>query len=314
MKILIKGVDRSNFNYKKIEGFFNAFSKMGETEWVTNMFDCRSDDYDIVFGEINLSELEKNADRFLKMNIKKLIFWRTYSIKKLIKVSNYKKDTLVINAYKTNILNRDIVSRAVKYGISDYQVCEDEGVNLNDVLSWNLEKLPCNLRLCYLPCCLSERTNYVENRPYDVCYFGSIGNRPGVKKALDILSKKYKIITNEYDKVGIMSPEKCFNFYKESKVTLSEQIDPVIMEYPVRLGESTSTGCRLFLIEPIDIRDKSNPLIPDYTPCNNVEDMVSNVEMYLSEYSTSKSKEGYDNFNSTYDNAVSYLTEYVCRG
>ena len=53
MNILVKGIDKSNFNYKKIEGFYNAFSKIGKTEWVTSMFNCKRDDYDIVFGEID---------------------------------------------------------------------------------------------------------------------------------------------------------------------------------------------------------------------------------------------------------------------
>ena len=41
MRILVVGCGKSNFNYRKIEGFYNSFSKIGETEWVEKMFDCK---------------------------------------------------------------------------------------------------------------------------------------------------------------------------------------------------------------------------------------------------------------------------------
>ena len=96
--------------------------------------------------------------------------------------------------------------------------------------------------------------------------------------------------------------------YKKSKVTISEQVNPVILEYPVRLGESTSTGCRSFNLEKIPLNCQ-NLLIPDYTPCLDVQEMLSKIKIYLDNYTINIAHDLYTNFNSTYDNAVSYLLD-----
>lgn len=312
MKILLVGCGRNDFNYRKIEGFYNSFSKIGEIEWVQKMFDCEKDEYDIVFGEINLSEIENNIDRFIKMKIKVQIMWRTYTYEKLLQLVSRKPDTFFINAYKSNILDNDIrlkfIEKYKKLDVANYQVWEDEGV---DLMKFNIKDLPTNLELCYLPCSLSEQEKFVEDKIYDICYFGTIYNRPDVSKCLDILSSKYKILTNAWDKHGLKSPNECYQLYKNCKVTLSEQVHPVILEYPVRLGESTSTGCRLFLSESIKCNDPFNGLIPDYTSCDNVDDMINKIDYYLQNFDINHSKELYNNFVSTYDNAVSFLLKKI---
>jgi len=309
MRILVVGCGKEDLiNHRKIEGFYNSFSKIGECEWVQKIFDCKYNEYDLVFGEIHLSEIKQNLDKFINMNIKSVVIWMTYSPKKIIELVNLKKDTHFINAYKTNILNKDIIHQYIeKYKIDEYQIYKDEGVFFKEILNFDFEDVPSNLEFCYLPCSLSEKEEFFSNKPYDICYFGSLNNRPVVKVAIQILSKKYNVIANGYDISGIKTPYECYQLYKSCKVTLSEQVHPVVLEYPVRLGESTSTGCHLFLIEPIKCNDVKNKFIPDYTSCQSVEDLVNKVSEYIDNFDIKNSKDIYDNFSSTYDNAVEYI-------
>ena len=313
MRILVVGCGKEDVvNHRKIEGFYNSFCKIGECEWVQNFFDCKYDQYDIVFGEIHLSELKSNFERYLKMNIKYQIIWMTYSIDKIIDLAVSKKNTHFINACKTNIFDRKISSEYIyKFKNDSYQIYKDEGVRFYDILNFDFDRVPENLEFCYLPCSLSEKEDFTDEKIYDICYFGTLNNRPGVKSALEGLSKKYKIIANGYDISGVLTPVECYNLYKKTKVTLSEQVHPVILEYPVRLGESTSTGCRLFLIEPIDCSDINNNLIPEYTQCNDVDDMINKVSNYIDNYELDISKKLYENFNSTYDTAINFILSKI---
>lgn len=313
MRILVVGCGKEDvINHRKIEGFYNAFSKIGECEWVQNFFDCKYNEYDIIFGEIHLSQLRSNINRYLNMKIKSQIIWMTYEPEKIIEIANLKKDTYFISACKTNIFNEKITTKFIENFKDDsYQIYKDEGVRFNNILKFDFQKTPDNLEFCYLPCSLSEKEDFVEEKIYDICYFGTLGNRPGVKLALDELSKKYKVKANGYDISGVLTPQECYNLYKKTKVTLSEQVHPVILEYPVRLGESTSTGCRLFLIESIDCNEETNDLIPDYTHCDNVQDMIDKVSNYIDNFEISTSKELYQNFKSTYDTAVSFILNKI---
>jgi glycosyltransferase involved in cell wall biosynthesis len=310
MRILVVGCGKSNFNYRKIEGFYNSFSKIGETEWVEKMFDCKYEEYDIVFGEVIISEIYENLERYLNMTIKDQFIWMSYSYNKMIELSNLKKDTNFIIGYKTNVLDKGIVKSFIEKHGKSYQVYKEEGFDMNEYFNFN-PILPSNLDFCYLPCCLSEKEDFMSEKKYDICYFGSIQNRPGVKNVLDALSSKYKILENKYDTQGIKNPDECYQMYKQSKVTLSEQVHPVILEYPVRLGESTSTGCRLFLIENIDIYDKQNKFIPEYTSCSSYEDAIKKITDYLENFDIKKSKDLYENFTATYDNAVEFIIKKI---
>lgn len=313
MRILVVGCGKEDLiNHRKIEGFYNSFSKIGECEWVQKMFDCKYDEYDLVFGEIHLSEIKENIDKYINMKIKSQVIWMTYSPDKIIELANLKKDTFFINAYKTNIFNSRITEKFTDLFKQDaYQIHKEEGVYFTEIIKFNFSEVPSNLHFCYLPCSLSVKEEFVYDKVYDICYFGTLNNRPGVKRAIEILSKKYKIMANGYDISGIKTPAECYELYKSSKVTLSEQVHPVILEYPVRLGESTSTGCKLFLIEPIDCNDVDNEFIPDYTSCKGVEDLVTKVSDYIDNFRIETSKQLYDNFMSTYDNAVQYILNKI---
>lgn len=305
MKILLVGSGPDNHNYKKIEGFYKAFSKMGNVEWVQDIFDCKSTNYDICFAESNIDTVINRIEEYKSLKIKKQIFWTCADIHKLIKIATVVKETSFINAYKSNVLDdRILIEYQNKFG-GEYQKVGWEGINISDYLNIGSFKID-NLILFYLPCCLSEQHDFVEEKIYDICYFGTIRNRPNVARVIDALSSKYNIIVHAWDRDGIKHPEECYNLYKQSKITLSEQVHPVILEYPVRMGESTSTGCKLFLLEEISIKSDSD-LIPEYESCFSYSEMIEKIENYLSNFKIENSKKIYDQFLSTYDNAVQKL-------
>jgi len=307
MNILVTGIGKENFNYKKIEGFYNAFSKIGEVEWVIDISKCKKKHYDIVFGELSLDFLFSNIDLYKSINIKHHIIWSCFDIQKLNRLSSLRKDVNFICANKSNIFNRKIVDEYIsKYGY-EYMRIGEEGVNLLDTLNENSD----NLKLVYLPCSLSEKPQNVSNdKSLDICYFGTLNNRPNVNKALHFLEKKYSIVTNCWDRVGVMNPEECFDYYKKSKITISESISPNILEYPVRLGESTANGCRLFLYEHIPLKTE-NILIPDHTYTSDFDTFIREIENYLDNFRIEQSYELHNNFTSTYDNAVKFLLNEI---
>ena len=308
MRILVVGCGKSDFNYQKIEGFYKAFSKIGETEWVQSIFGGHHNEYDIVFGEVSFSEIMGNVARYQSMKIGLQFTWMSFNIENTIKLANLKPETLFINAYKSNFLNSETVVKHISKHGSSYQFWKDEGVILDDFLNIDEKVLPPNLRLSYLPCSLSTKEDFIEDKEYDICYFGSLKNRPGVEECLNHLSKKYKVLTNAYDKGHMKDPNECYNLYKKCKITLSEQVHPVRIEFPVRLGESTSTGCRLFLIDDLEIVE-DNFFVPDYTSAKTPGELVNKIESYLDNFDIKDSIKLYEDFKSTYDNAVSLILE-----
>lgn len=309
MKILIVGIEKSNMNSRKIEGFYNSFRKLGEVEWVTNLFQCKSREYDIVFGEMSIGEILNRFQEYKNLDIRVHILWRTFDISRLVQLADAKKDTFFISACKSNILDRSITSEFIRNYGEEYQMYEDEGVSLVEFTK-DLQISRQNLHLCYLPCSLSEKEEFISEKPYDICYFGTIRNRPAVEIALTELAKHYRVLTNTYDTTGIMHPNQCYELYKQTKTTISEQVHPVILELPVRLGESTSTGCKLFLFEPIQLI-APNKLIPNYTSCQSTQSLITEISRYLDNYSTVSSRDLYNSFEATYDNAVRYLLDIV---
>jgi hypothetical protein len=307
MNILVLGVGKENFNYKKIEGFYNSFSKIGEVEWVLDITKCSKKSYDIVFGELSLDFLLSNIDYYKTIDIKHHIIWSVFDLPKLKTLCSMRKDVNFICAYKSNIFDKKIVNEYIlKYGY-EYMRTGEEGINLNNMDYVGFE----NLKLIYLPCSLSEKPkDFFSEKKIDICYFGTISNRPNVNRALGILSQKYNVITNCWDRVGVMNPEECFDYYKKSKITISESINPNLLEYPVRLGESTANGCRLFLYEHLPLKTE-NELIPEHTYTSDFDTFMYEIEKYLDNFKIEQSYDLYNNFTSTYDNAVKFLLTQI---
>jgi hypothetical protein len=311
MKILLVGINKTNINYKKVEGFYNAFSKIGIVEWVQDIFSCKGTGYDLCFGEININDILSNIESYKNLKIKTQIFWSSFCLQKIIFLANLIQESNFFCYYKSNVLNKDILTQyKSKYGES-YQFSGCEGLNVNDFIKLESSKILKNLTIGYLPCCLSEKGNeFCNEKIYDICYFGTILNRPRIAKILNHLSNKYNVISTAWDKNIKVSPNECIEYYKKTKLTISEQISPVVLEYPVRMGECSANGCKFFLLEEVALKH-DNFFIPNYEFSFSEDELISKIEIYLQNYELQSSFELFNSFISTYDNAVQHLIRRI---
>ena len=310
MKILLVGVNNTNINYKKIEGFYNSFSNFGNVEWVQNIFLANETDYDLCFGEIDIDEILNNIEKYNRLKIKNQIFWVTLGLGKIKLLSELLNHINFTCLYKSNILNDDIlIQYKKKYG-NNYQNFLYEGIIIDDFINIQ-KKISDNLNIDYLPCCLGEKTNFIKNKEYDMCYFGTLNNRPNVKYILDYFKKKYNVISNGWDlNPTSFSPDDCIEIYKKTKLTISEQIQPVVLEYPVRLGECSVNGCVMFLLEDIPLKCE-NKMIPNYISGFNNEDLINKIENILNYYDVNMSYELHKTSENTYNDAVKFLLNKI---
>jgi len=308
MKIIVVGIGKDNHNYRKIEGFFDAFSQVGEVEWLQQdwIYTCKHQSYDLVFGEISFSYLFNNIEKFKSLNIKSIVTWVTADINKLVEFSLTKRETKFVNLYKSNLFNKKILKEYKKIYGDTYQQTLDEGIAVEDFLNLQDKKITDNLSIDYLPCSLSK-LGKTEEKIYDVCYFGTINNRPIVREIINDLKKKYRVFTNFSDVDSVLKPEECFSLYSKSKLTISEQVYPVPLEYPVRLGESSANGCKCFIHSSFDIKDSQNPLIPDHIISNDKKKLIEEIDQFLESYTDDYAKKMIDNFSATYENAANFI-------
>lgn len=302
MNILLVGIGKDNYNYRKIEGFYNAFLKLGTVEWVQNIFEATSREYDICFGETDLHDLFNQ--KYSEFFIKKQVLWCVYQPSKLIDLAIKYPNTVFVNLYKSDILNENLTSKYIESFGNLYQICPPHGIDFT-TFKKDLKNLPNNLLLDYLPCCLSETTEFHRDKLYDICYFGTMHNRPIVSNILNKLQNKYKILMHNANG-SPMNPNECFSLYKQCKIAISEQVDSVALELPVRLGEATANGCKMFILEKIPVNQKHR-FIPHYESCFTENEMISKIENYLDNFKLEDLEIIHKNFNQTYDNAVEFI-------
>jgi spore maturation protein CgeB len=102
----------------------------------------------------------------------------------------------------------------------------------------------------------------------------------------------------------VIHPERCIEFYKETEFVLHEQVQPVILEFPVRVGEATACGSKIILFEELNLYEEAvlTKKIPELIKFSSFEDFSQKIG------SLSSSKEEavkiVENFNFTYDNAL----------
>jgi hypothetical protein len=243
------------------------------------------------------------------MNIKNHIIWASYDLEKIKKLANEKQETNFLILYKSNILKESIRNHYIEINGNLYQNTGEEGLDLMNP-EYSKIKILENLEIGYLSCALSEDAGFNCDKDIDLCYFGTIGNREGVLKSISSLSNKYNVVTHYSDRDSPIPPDECIEYYKRSKACISEQVWPVVLEYPVRMGECTARGCRLFLIENISLKCDSH-LVPVYTSCKNSQEAIYNISKYLEEFSISDANNLCKDFRSKYTDAVDYILERI---
>lgn len=325
MKALIFGIGSGNYNYKKIEGFINGFRTLG--------YDVHHYQHDISYdllrshGDVDVvfTESSKIYDNY--NNIKNIIFWTNYDIDTIISLATANPKLNIILGPKSFIFDQSINEEYTKkFSTPFYQKISFEGQNLlyiNNVLRKSIKlnesayKIRDNLTLLYMPCTLSlkqDKDSIKQNR-YKFGYFGTGNNRPGVVEVLKYLRNhpKYKneTIVN-FVETGLITPEKCLEYYKETEYVLHEQVHPVILEYPVRVGEATACGSTILMIEDLPLYEKVSQLdkIPEVKKFKTAKNLIDSIESFPSQNLEQRTNKALI-FKHTYLNSISSLMEHM---
>lgn len=319
----VMGVGKTNYNYKKIEGFIKAFQKKG---------------YDVVhasrippskelanLGPIDVAFSEYGVEFEDYSNIKTFISWANYPIESMIALANKHPSTKFILAPKSLMHNVELVNEYQNRFGKDYQVThalegQDIGVLIEKLKALSKPsyldprigryRLLDNLSYVYAPCCLSEKIapELLKPNKFKFAYFGTIGNRPRVLEALRFLDSKGVPLCVNFVENGVVSPEDCMEIYKETEYVLHEQIQPVILEHPVRLGEATAHGCKIVAIEDINLQEHATKFVPDYMKFTSVDEFKTAFNDGL--FPTRNLEERQEqarSFYQTYDNMLGHL-------
>ena len=324
-KALVFGVDRSNYNYKKCEGIRDAFISLGyETHYHLqhlNASELKS------YGEIDVifTEWDYRIEKF--ENVKNVIFWCNMDITKKITLAKNNPQTNIILAPKSYMFDLEVNQAYNNICHTDiYQSFGHEGQNLNVVnmlLSNNsLQRIDLttyqlgNFYFSYMPCTLSDPCLFetVKEARYKFGYFGTGRNRPQIQAIYNVLKQdsfyKDKLIFNFVEN-GVISPEECISYYKETEYVLHVQVNPVLLEYPVRAGEATANGCKILLIEELPLYEKAinTGLIPEmikFNSANNLLNEITNIPVRSFKERQNQAR----NFNHTYLESISRLEKF----
>lgn len=298
-------------NYKKPMGFFNSFVKKNIK--IDHMKDgnygCSSKTTDLLFGESHDLTCDFSKNKFV-------VFWDNIEINKIKQIAHRFSETIFVIATKSWIFDHNINSSFCSKYDNKYAYFNRENIyfNLshieenikNNIIDRqdNLYKLSDNLYLTYLPCSLSEDSPCdTQNREYDVVYIGSTHNRPFVSKAIDFLKNKYNIFSTYEKKIG---PEEAINIYEKSKVAIHEQVSPVLLEHPVRLGECRRKGCSFVSLSEFVLPNQTQ-LIPDFHHCSNYDVFVETIEQQINSFNAVPYT------TNTYDNALEFILKILQR-
>lgn len=317
MKIIITG-DISTRDKFKLTGFINSFSNIinSNVEYLEPNKLINSHSCDILFGE---SGIWLDIDY---TNIKNVFIWSVISIDKILNLSTKFKNTKFFICSKSILHDENIIKdyRNI-YKSDDYLIYGVEGVNvqnfinellISEKINKNLFRINNNTFYFYLPCCLADSNIYNKvEKNIDITYFGTIENRPRLKKLVDKLKQNgLNVVTNEQN--NYITPEECVSYYNRSITTLHEQVGPVYLEYPVRLGEASYCRSKVFSIDDMELSNYSNndENLPNYISSNSIDDIFERIVKYIERYKNSEILDEDNNYNYTYDYYSSKILEY----
>lgn len=298
-------------NFKKPLGFLNSLKKKNIHIDHMNQgnFGCSKNNTDLFFGECHDLTCDFSKNKFV-------IFWDNIELKKIKQIANFYKKTIFLIATKSWIFDENINKTFCKKYDSKYAYFGRENIYLdineinnelkNTLLDSKLDlyKISKNLYLTYLPCCLSEdEPNFNNFRQYDIIYVGSVHNRPIIKKTIDFLKTKYNVFSTYDKKIG---PLEAISMYSNTKVAIHEQVAPVLLEHPVRLGETRRQGCSFISFSEF-VLPNNIELVPDYTECYNYDVFIEEIEKNIKNYKNNPY------ILNTYDLAIDKLFKIIER-
>jgi len=326
MKAIVYGADKSNYNYKKIEGFVNALSALGyETFHYSKSL---TPEQLKSHGVIDLFFTESDILYQDYTNVRNIIFWTNFKINNIINLALKHPALNIILAPKSYMYDININHLySETFKTYDYQCIGFEGQNLlriNSILDKSEKKndvtykILDNLHVVYMPCALAEKQDMssIQESKYKFVYFGTGNNRPGILKIANYLSNhsdlKNKIKFNFVEN-GKIDPEQCILYYKQAQYVLHEQVQPVILEYPVRMGEAAACGCNIIMIEKLPLYEtvSKTKLIPQTVlKFKSADEIITSIDK-LPEISLQERKTNAMNFVNTYINSIRYITKFL---
>jgi hypothetical protein len=293
-KVFVTG-DISTRDKLKLTGFIDGFSKISETTYLQPRLKDRieaNDYYDVIFGESgDWCDIEYT-------NIGNVFMWCVIDPNTIRAISEKYPDTNFYICSKSLIHDIDVTNEYIeKYGTSSYMKHGMEGVDIREFseviansekIDNGLYKITQNLFYLYLPCSLVAENLKSENlnKDIDITYFGTRNNRPGVSNILNWMETNgYNVVYNRPD--NYISPEECIEYYKRSIITIHEQVGPVYLEFPVRFGEASYYGSKIFsldIMKNLEKYAKYDPNIPEFRSFKNTEDLIDSAVKYIGSY------------------------------
>ena len=294
-----------DYNKKKALGMMNALKKQEYDIFLThinnNLFDVGP--CDLLFGELKTINLDFK-------NFKNVFVWSLMDLDRLIQVAEAHPDTNFIIGSKSYVHEPLIVEKHCSlYGNIYMKDYEPERINLEDYIrilsnskkiNDNIYQILNNLYYYFAPLSLSEDEPIQKEKIYDVCYFGTLENRPNIKKFFE--NNKHKInCIGSFNIDGITDPENVINYYQKSKLVIHEYVNPPILEHPVRLGEAPRQGCQYIGLSTIDLSSTYNPLVPNHKLVSSYDEFENKILNELNSFTPN-----YQTLN-TYDDCVNTI-------
>jgi len=317
--VVVVGIGKENYNYKKIEGFINGFSKLeyqvSHLRFIDEAQIAKLGEIEILFSEDgNLPEHTKR--------IKTLILWSNYDVNKIIEYALKNKETNIILAPKSFMIDQEVNERySESYGTAMYQTIGFEGQNIDNILEiFNSKKklnqtsvkILDNLILTYIPCSLSEsvQLSEIKESKYKFSYFGTGSNRPNILEIVKNLPGQVNF--HFVEQGGPIDPMECIKMYKETDYVLHEQTNPVILEYPVRVGEASASGCKIILIETLPLYEKilKTEKIPEMIKFHSANQFLQSLNQ-IKKRTLEEKISCASNFKNTYENVIKEIQTLI---
>jgi hypothetical protein len=319
--VVVIGIGKENYNYKKIEGFINGFTllkyEVYHYRFLNQEILSKHKSIDILFSESDYLEGTFN-------NVKNVILWTNAKLTEVVNFAKRNSNINIIFSPKSFMLDEEINEKYYeKFSTYDYQMVGFEGQSLDmisDIIKTKKKLddfsyvLLDNLIFSFTPCAKSESVDpeSIKDSKYRISYFGTGYNRPKIMQIYNFLQEKVPNQIKIYfvENGGPINPETCISFYKESDYVLHEQVNPVILEYAVRVGEASAAGAKVILFEDLPLYEKVFSLkkIPEMIKVNSVEYFLNNLDKFPKR-NLEERKEQSLKFTHTYNNAIKEFEE-----
>lgn len=323
--VVVIGIGKENYNYKKIKGFIDGFNLLGY-----NTFHYKNLNQEVLkqHTKIDLLFAETEYLDGVFDNVEKFILWTNTKLSTVIDFAKRNKHINMIFSPKSFMFNEEVNEKYQElFSTYEYQMVDHEGQDL-EIISELIKrkekindfsyKILDNLIFSYMPCTKSEmiEPNTLKETKYRFSYFGTGGNRPRILQAAQkLMIKCPELIKIHFvEQGGPIDPETCVSLYKETDYVLHEQVNPVILEYAVRVGEASAAGAKIILFEDLPLYEKVKALkkIPEMIKLSSVEYFLDNLDQFPKRTLEERKRQAIE-FDHSYVNAIKEFEELLAK-